>query len=488
MLQKIVQFLINLFMGRSVTGGLEKPKSEPPEFKESKVKQVGETSTTPEPPPEPIVFNPPTTTLYLGVYDSNVNQSDIENLLKQFHIHMGGVRPEIKETKIRHGDLHKWIDLKKLEGTPVMTLQKFLSKAGFLPPYLPLTGIFDYGTQSAVRLFQEYVRTVEGKPEIGLPDGVIGKNGWKHIKRWTENRLTASEWQRGKPSAEYKKWITMLANAKSYYTQNEHFILDKVDTMVDKVASTDTLKKADWETGSDQIHLIGIRRKQELQEGSKRKNDDLFILLINGLVFKFWGSTDPQHSSVKKRAFLVEGQHKFAFGWHMHSTENKIYQGLNPYKHGVLIYRDWNKDGKLTEADIEGVGISKHPNTTINIHWTGAGKGASGTWSEGCQVFAGESYINHKGDLVKSAINGKSFAAIGTRELRNNASAVSVSKTMGAYNVFADLLLLFRPQGVDYLYYTLGRDETFDHKFAADVEGMQMISDTLSVFQLPPEV
>ena len=200
------------------------------------------------------------------------------------------------------------------------------------------------------------------------------------------------------------------------------------------------------------------------------------------MVFKFWGSTDPNHGAKvrKDEAFLVEGQHKFRFGWHNHSTQKKIYQGLNPFKHGVLVFRDWDNDNKLTDADIEGKGIDNSPNTTINIHWTGAGKGASGTWSEGCQVFAGKNYINHKGELVDCS----KFAAIGTSDLNRNSSPASIKKTKAAYNVFADLVLLFRPDSIHHMYYTLGRDETLDHKFVVDVAGANMLSDTLKTLNV----
>ena len=220
---------------------------------------------------EPITFNPPDVTLYLGCYDDNVTEAHIGKYLEAFHINMGGVGKTTKTTKLRHGDLHQWIDPKKVEGTPVMTLQKFLKNAGFIPPYLDLTGIYGYETQAAVRLFQEYIRTIEKDESIGIPDGVIGKGGWKHVKRWAEGRKKASEWQRGKQSAEYKKWLDMLGKAKEFYRDSPHKILDKVNAKVEKLGDVDTLKTSDWVTSENEVHLIGIRRKEEDNRGLRKK-------------------------------------------------------------------------------------------------------------------------------------------------------------------------------------------------------------------------
>ena len=75
---------------------------------------------------------------------------------------------------------------------------------------------------------------------------------------------------------------------------------------------TDTRKVARVGLHPGHVHLVGIRRNEK-----SNKFDDIFVLLIKGLVFKFQGSTEPGASSNAAGApFLVQGQHDYHFGWH----------------------------------------------------------------------------------------------------------------------------------------------------------------------------
>ena len=67
----------------------------------------------------------------------------------------------------------EWIAPSVTPGGKVRDLQSRLKQLGFLPHAEP-DGIFGYRTQSAARLFQEYVRSIEGHAEIGAPDGAVG--------------------------------------------------------------------------------------------------------------------------------------------------------------------------------------------------------------------------------------------------------------------------------------------------------------------------
>jgi hypothetical protein len=167
--------------------------------------------------------------------------------------------------------------------------------------------------------------------------------------------------------------------------------------------------------------------------------------LINGQVFKFWGSTDPSQalSDRKDEAFLVEGQHMYRFGWHKIFNESKIYRALKPYRHGVLVYRDRDDNNALTESDLNS-GLDPEANYSINIHWSGVG---STNFSAGCQVIAGRSYINPRDQVIDCS----SFAA---------ASYGAAKKTKGAYNVLTDLILCYARPETNYLYYTLGREDS----------------------------
>ncbi|MDW3646524.1 MAG: peptidoglycan-binding protein [Bacteroidia bacterium] len=386
--------------------------------------------------------------LYIGHHDQDSNVRDKKAYLKPFH-NVG----DILRTAIsfRDDDRSKWRKFKRIKGSKVRELQTFLFDAGFMPRSAK-DGIFGYVTQASVRLFQEYMRTVEGQNM--KPDGFVGSGTWGAINSWPKGKKCEWALAREKPTEEYNMWLNLLGNAKKHYSGIDDPTLKQIKAFD---GNTDTLKPTDWKFNKSDIHLIGIRIG-ESDKVNRRKNDDIFILLINGLVFKFWGSTDPSQSmafnaKTKKgrfdEAFLVEGQHKYRFAWHKISSDKKIYRALRPYKYGVLVFRDRDNDDALTLKDIKK-GLDKNTNQTINIHWSGIGKA---NFSAGCQVIAGKSYINHSGKVVDCS----GFAAKSYGDLTD-----SRKKTKGAYNMFTDLILAYAPQGVEYLYYTLGRDESLN--------------------------
>ncbi len=302
-------------------------------------------------------------------------------------------------------------------------------------------------------LIQEFA-TVEADPSIGVPDGLVGPNTLEHMEKWKQENAGVCHWGSASaqnPSNEFSQWIQLLEKAKSNFLANPGPILSHVENYK---KDSDTLKISAWNTSRELIHLIGIRRNQEvLANKERRENEDLFVLLINGLVFKFWGSADPNPGiygdKEKDRRdtlpFLVEGQHNYQFGWHKLSDQVKVYRALKPASVGVLVFRDKDGNRSLTDFDVVK-GLDPSPNNSINIHWSGIGRT---NFSAGCQVIAGQSYINDKGDVVNCA----DFAAASYDELGNQ-------KTRAAYNVLADIILSYAPPGVRTITYTLGRDET----------------------------
>ncbi len=399
-------------------------------------------------------------TLSLGNTDSGLS-FDKSQFLARYHANLPLAQGK---SELRDEGNKQWKGFTPTSSADVSALQQFLHNAGFMPKPEQVPGVFGYATQAAARLFQEYVRTVEGIDTA--PDGLVGDGTQKHIKRWQDNGLTCewANWSNDNPSEEYSQWLSLLGKSKDHFKANGSEILNLINGHRTKFRSCDTCIIDEWEVSSDIVHLIGLRQgeadavQRDAQGRFRRANDDLFIFLIKGMVFKFWGSTDPNpelSDNPKGNPFLIEGQHKYQFGWHKINLSKeekaqglpegyKVYRALQPFEKGVLVYRVPNAAG-LTAQEVAG-GIDNSPNTTINIHWSGVG---GYNQSAGCQVIAGGSYINHKNEVV----NFSKYVA-------DKYSDLGGSKGRGAYNMFVDLLLTYGPPGVDTLTYTLGRDET----------------------------
>ena len=302
----------------------------------------------------------------------------------------------------------------------VRQVQQALSASGFFPGGAA-DAICGYRTLSAIRLFQEYVRTVEKLPCD--PDGRFGPQSQSHLKRWIDSGIqtewapTIERWQAGTlAQAEYTEWLSLLGKVKEKYVDTPNRMLQLVNAFAD---ATDTKKVAQWDFDPSHIHLIGIRRNE-----FGGKFDDVFVLLIKGLVFKFQGSTEPGASSNPRGTpFLVQGQHDYHFGWH-----RRQYLALRPQGKGVLVVRS-KDDKRLDDRDLDN---GLEANASINIHWGGkGGRFDVKTWSEGCQVINGTLYINHNNEFIDCS----GFAARNNTEVAENRS-----KTRGAYNVLLDLV------------------------------------------------
>lgn len=379
--------------------------------------------------------------LKLGTADSGNQPTNLKNYLKSIH---ATLHPTL-QNRAQFRDESQWRSVQTIPGNEVKELQQFLMDAGFLLPDTP-DGIYGYRTRAGARLFQEYVRSVEGIAAIGTPDGVVGNNTRKHIQRWKDGNLK-SEWGKASvenQSIEFTRWMNILRSMHEGLKQNSNLVLDMVNAYPKK---SDTLPISEWSFDDKDIHFIGIRRNYDTKEW-KRGNDDVFILLINGMVFKFWGSCDPNpKGSRTDEPYLVEGQHLYQLGWHKMSEREKAYMALKPKTVGTLVYRDRTGANALTEANVRK-GLTG-PNNSINIHWSGIG---SYNFSAGCQVIAGASYINHKDEVVDcSGFASKSYAGL-------KKVAGVPRKTKGAYNLLADLVAVYRRKENNTVRYTLGRD------------------------------
>ncbi|MEM1150220.1 MAG: peptidoglycan-binding protein [Pseudomonadota bacterium] len=298
----------------------------------------------------------------------------------------------------------------------VSQLQAGLRATGFFPGG-EVDGICGYRTQAAIRLFQEHVRTMDGVSGM-RPDGLYGAKTHEHLIRYLTEGLRM-DWQQ--VAGEHELWVDFLSAMKAKYLTTPDAVTQAVNAFAHP---SDTRKPQDWVTSAEgEIHLLGVRRSE-----FDGKFDDIFVLLIKGMVFKFQGSTEPGASSHSLgKPFLVQGQHVYNFGWHQSK-----YRALRPLHlqdgHGVLIIRA-GADGQLGQDDLER---GLEPNFTINIHWAGRGMARNvGNWSEGCQVITGTVYISPKGEIVRC----DEFVG-----LNNSAVAGSASQTRGAYTLLADLV------------------------------------------------
>jgi len=372
----------------------------------------------------------------LGCCDQNRIPDDLDSYLSQYHEY------SMSKTKFRGEKNSQWYSLKSIEGNAIESLQESLCEFGFYPEYA-IDGIFGYRTESAVRLFQEYIRFTDNEPTMNPPDGIVGSNTWKQIDQWKADNRSADwlAYSVDNPSDEFDYWHRIIEEVRTF--ENNIDLYDYFYRSDDVDIPSDTLKSDEWNFDRDTIHIIGIRRREWVGTGY-HGNNDLFILLVNGMVFKFYGSTDPTKNMSKypnKMPFLIRGQHVYRFGWHKFGNSIKCYRALKPHQYGPLVLRDITQDGVLTEEDSWG---EVKANEAINIHWSGSGRA---NWSAGCQVIAGKGYINHNGDYIDCS----NFAS---RDYTN----LGRKFTKAAYNVFTDLITVFTNNikcNGDRIYYTL---------------------------------
>jgi hypothetical protein len=372
----------------------------------------------------------------LGAYDSDVKPSALNEYI-EYAKKLTGV--ESWENRLRGEKDGEWEEFRPLSGSAmtVADAQRFLRDAGIFPSG-KVDGICGYRTLSAIRLFQEYVRTVEGQAGIGYPDGVMGPRTIAQADRWRAKNQRA-DWaglSAANPSREYEKWMSLLNKVKEKYVAAPNAMLRKVN---EDTQPSDTVKVSNWDFDPNKIHLVGVRRNETQIEDGQRKFDDAFVLLIRGLAFKFLGSTDPGATENPDGfPFLTQGQHLYRFGWHKITDLNRVFQALKPLSNGVLVVR--SKDNVLTDADLAR---NLEPNNTINIHWGGEGLFNVGKWSVGCQVVVGKGYINHNDEIV----NCSEYAATKYEQLgaKNN----GVYQTKGAYNVLIDLVAALSGADID---------------------------------------
>ena len=336
-------------------------------------------------------------------------------------------------------------------GGTIAELQGKLRQIGLFP-HGDFDGVYGYRTMSSVRLFQEYVRQIEKGAALDV-DGIYGPATKKELDRWLRDSKQAA-W--GQPSNEHKQAIKGLRDLQQIFSKSK---LKGIQLLNENAARSDSRAVADWSFDEDEIHLIGLRRNENVthQDWKKREVrdvDDIFVLLVGGMRWVFRGSTNPSPhmtgSRLKDQPFILRGQHEYRNGWHQWNNN----KGLNPATYrayrpasgkGVLIVRTVNKvllpEDKWTTNNIE-------PNGSINIHWSGSG---GFNFSAGCQVIAGNHYVDFKNQ----------YHDLSDRAAPNHVKLDS-KHTRGAYNVMIDLITVFQNKvgkSGDRLLYTLLYDD-----------------------------
>lgn len=394
----------------------------------------------------------PHPTLRLGHADPGHLPADRPGFLRRYHDWddaRRGFRDEADDA---------WRDFAEAPAGAVVDLQTALRRAGFLP-YGPLDGVFGYRTRAAARLFQEYVRVVDGHTEVGSPDGIVGSNTWRELDAWAAAGRVAAWAEPGfTPDPVVQLTRTLLHDTLLKQAASADILTRAVGR---QAPGTATLPPDEWTADPTRVHLIGIRRNASVRPGAgrQRSNDDLFVLLAGAMTFLFVGSTDPNPGLKGVRddePYLVRGQHRYRFGWHKIATLGganaqgvRVFPAFKPaVAKGVLVVRDRDRDDALSSADLAG---ALEANPSINIHWSGSG---TANWSAGCQVVAGARYIDFHNRLVDCSRH----AAAGYADLAKG-------KTRGAWNVLYDALAVAAPDygihGTELLY-TLLYEEDLD--------------------------
>jgi hypothetical protein len=405
----------------------------------------------------------------LGTCDASVTKDELAAYRARVKKMTGIVTLSAWDSQLR--DEGKWVDYTTLaagEPMKVAELQQFLRDAGFRP-FGETNGICGYRTTAAIFLFQEYVRTIEGKADIGYPDGRFGKVSYAHVQRWRAGKLRA-DWagtSGAEPSPEHAQMMKLLNAAKAHYLENPGPTQSKVNA----AGACDTVKVADWEFDPDKIHIVGIRRRKAA--AAVQNLDDPFKLLIHGQVFTFFGSTEPgtKEGSEPKYPYLVPGQHRYRLGWHHQGDGVKIFQALKPLGVGVLVQRSAGMIA--TDAELQGP-LDPRFNQSINVHWGGGGASDNAAWSAGCQVVAGKSYSNHHAKVIDcSAFAANNYVGLGA----DNPKGVYQNK--GAYTMLVSLVSALSGENADdnLIRYTLLTEPDLA------LDGEQFASQTVDLLQ-----
>lgn len=325
----------------------------------------------------------------------------------------------MKIDRFRAAKVGTWLPTSRPAGAQrVAEIQEQLVSLG-LYPATNVDGIYGYRTRAAVRLLQMFTRSRPDVQSPGTPDGVVGPRTAALLSSLASSG-SAAIWPVQDPPHRPAAYIEVVRNAGTRFAQDEPWLQMMRDRGTTAPA---TLPLSKWSSDPNDLHLMGIRRPKNAEvDPHNAACTDLFLLLVNGTLWAFFGNTDPSRKMASRTepARLVRGQHHYRFGWHKLSDVQRSYLAFRPWSTGVLIGRT---------KSYERVPSKTEASTVINIHWSG--RGAS-NWSAGCQVIAGASCIDPRGQVVSC----EDFVATTYSALSDTGSSV---KNMGAYHVITDM-------------------------------------------------
>ena len=164
---------------------------------------------------------------------------------------------------------------------------------------------------------------------------------------------------------------------------------------------SDTRKVDEWDFDTGEAHLIAIRKLPLIPRVFDAKKDDaLFVLLVDGETYVFYGFTGHFDTTVKKgtrgktkTGFIAEGQHKYRI------ENTGAERRLVPYEDGVLLFQDRDKNRQLSDKEVKA-GLYPEPIETANIQWYPLGNSNTLT---GIQFISEDSYLDPRNEIVSNA-------------------------------------------------------------------------------------
>ena len=248
----------------------------------------------------------------------------------------------------------------------------------------------------------------------------------------------------GKDERVHSDWLKRLKTLKVRLQEQpgpEHTMVTEFGT------ASDTRKLADWNFDKPgEAHLIAIRKLPLIPRVfDARKDDALFVLLVDGKSYVFYGFTGHFDATLEgssrdrnKTGFIAEGQHKYRIE---NSGSERL---LIPYEDGVLLFQDRDKNRELSARDIRA-GLYPEPIESANILWHPVGNNNTLT---GIQFISEGSYMDPYDEIVSNAA------------IANAAGGATNSVSVNAYDTFVDRI--WGNPARDSLFYTVVDWSDFD--------------------------